>query len=170
MGLGADDIVEAGVSLVPEGRGIFGDLTVRENLLLGAYSSRARSAEKENLEQVLNLFPKLGERQNQIARTMSGGEQQMVAIGRALMSNPDLIMFDEISLGLAPVIINSIYEQLPQVINQGTTAVIIEQDITRALSSASRVYCLQEGRVKLSGRTDELTRQQITQAYFGVAA
>ncbi len=163
----ADKVAKLGIALVPEGRQLFPSLSVEENLKLGATVGRKGHW---SLHSVFELFPILKERRAVASTQLSGGQQQMVAIGRALMSNPDLIMFDEISLGLAPVIINSIYEQLPQVINQGTTAVIIEQDITRALSSASRVYCLQEGRVKLSGRTDELTRQQITQAYFGVAA
>ena len=163
----ADKVAKLGLALVPEGRQLFPSLSVEENLKLGATVGREGHW---NLQTVFELFPVLKERRAVASTSLSGGQQQMVAIGRALMSNPDLIMFDEISLGLAPVIINSIYQQLPQIINQGTTAVIIEQDISRALSSASRVYCLQEGRVRLEGRTDELSRQQITQAYFGVAA
>ncbi|MEM7257073.1 MAG: ABC transporter ATP-binding protein [Pseudomonadota bacterium] len=163
----ADQIAKLGLALVPEGRQLFPSLSVEENLKLGATVGRQGAW---NLQSVYALFPVLEERRNVASTQLSGGQQQMVAIGRALMANPDLIMFDEISLGLAPVIINSIYAQLPQVINQGTTAIIIEQDIGRALAAATRVYCLQEGRVRLHGRTDELSRQQITQAYFGVAA
>lgn len=163
----ADKVARLGIALVPEGRQLFPSLSVEENLKLGATVSRKGHW---HLDSVFELFPILKERRAVASTQLSGGQQQMVAIGRALMSNPDLIMFDEISLGLAPVIINSIYAQLPQVINQGTTAVIIEQDVGRAMSSASRVYCLQEGRVRLEGNTKDLSRDDITQAYFGVAA
>ena len=121
-------------------------------------------------EQVYDLFPILKERRNQPSTSLSGGQQQMVAIGRALMSNPELILFDEISLGLAPVIIKSIYDALPNIISGGMTALIVEQDITKALAVSSRVYCLQEGRVSLTGRVEDITRDQITAAYFGVDA
>ena len=168
VGMKPDRIVEEGIALVPEGRGIFGDLTVEENLTLGAYSERAKDAERTNLDRVYALFPKLLERRRQVARTMSGGEQQMVAIGRALMSNPDLIMFDEISLGLAPVIIRDIYKALPGIVGGGMSAGIVEQDITKALAVSSRVYCLQEGRVSLEGRSDTVSRDEIARAYFGV--
>lgn len=163
----ADSIARRGLALIPEGRQLFPSLSVEENLKLGGTVGRSGYWQ---LNTVYELFPILGERRDQPSTSLSGGQQQMVAIGRALMSNPDVVMFDEISLGLAPVIINSIYEQLPQIVAQGATAIIIEQDIGRALSAASRVYCLQEGRVKLEGKTDELSRDQITEAYFGVAA
>lgn len=163
----ADSVAKQGLALVPEGRQLFPSLSVEENLKLGSTVGRRGHW---HLDAVYQLFPVLKERCKQASTSLSGGQQQMVAIGRALMSNPDLIMFDEISLGLAPVIINSIYEQLPNVVSQGTTAIIIEQDVGRAMSAASRVYCLQEGRVKLEGATDKLSREQITEAYFGVAA
>ena len=115
------------------------------------------------------LFPILEERRHQASTSLSGGQQQMVAIGRALMSNPDLIMFDEISLGLAPVIIRDIYAALAGIVGGGMSAIIVEQDITKALSVSSRVYCLQEGRVSLEGRSDSISREEITRAYFGVA-
>ena len=123
-----------------------------------------------SLEKVYELFPILGERRNQASTSLSGGQQQMVAIGRALMSNPEVILFDEISLGLAPVIIGSIYEALPGIVGEGMTALLVEQDISRALSVSSRVYCLQEGRVSLEGKTDDVSREAIRQAYFGVTA
>lgn len=163
----ADSVAKRGIALVPEGRQLFPSLSVEENLMLGATVGRSGHW---NLENVYALFPVLHERRKQASTSLSGGQQQMVAIGRALMSNPELIMFDEISLGLAPVIINSIYEQLNDIVSHGTTTIIVEQDIKRALSAASRVYCLQEGRIKLEGSTDELTQEQITAAYFGVAA
>ncbi|WP_299153855.1 ABC transporter ATP-binding protein [uncultured Tateyamaria sp.] len=165
--LRADQVAYAGVALVPEGRQLFASLSVEENLRLGSTVGRAGPW---SLEAVYDLFPILQERRNQPSTSLSGGQQQMVAIGRALMSNPEVILFDEISLGLAPVIIKSIYEALPGIIGGGMTAMIVEQDITKALSVSSRVYCLQEGRVSLSGRVGDITRDQITAAYFGVAA
>ncbi len=165
--LRADQVAHLGLALVPEGRQLFPSLSVEENLLLGGKTGRAGPW---SLQAVYDLFPILQERRAQASTSLSGGQQQMVAIGRALMSNPDLILFDEISLGLAPVIIKSIYEALPGIIGQGTTAVIVEQDISKALSVSSRVYCLQEGRVSLTGRVEDITRDQITAAYFGVAA
>jgi len=160
----ADKVAKQGIALVPEGRQLFASLSVEENLKLGMTVGRKGFW---NLESVYTLFPILKQRHNQSSAQLSGGQQQMVAIGRALMSNPTLIMFDEISLGLAPVVINAIYEQLPHIIGHGTTAIIVEQDIGRALSAASRVYCLQGGKIKLEGRTDQFTREQITAAYFG---
>ncbi|WP_299139462.1 ABC transporter ATP-binding protein [uncultured Tateyamaria sp.] len=165
--LRADQVAYAGIALVPEGRQLFASLSVEENLKLGATVGRAGPW---SLRAVYDLFPVLEERRNQPSTSLSGGQQQMVAIGRALMSNPDLILFDEISLGLAPVIIKSIYDALPGIVGQGMTAMIVEQDITKALAVSSRVYCLQEGRVSLSGRVEDVTRDQITAAYFGVAA
>ncbi|MFL4469215.1 ABC transporter ATP-binding protein [Tateyamaria armeniaca] len=165
--LRADQVAYAGIALVPEGRQLFPSLSVEENLRLGSTVGRAGPW---SLDAVYDLFPILKERRNQPSTSLSGGQQQMVAIGRALMSNPDLILFDEISLGLAPVIIKSIYEALPNIISGGMTAMIVEQDITKALAVSSRVYCLQEGRVSLTGRVEDITRDQITAAYFGVDA
>ncbi|WP_415404817.1 ABC transporter ATP-binding protein [Tateyamaria sp. SN3-11] len=163
----ADQVAYAGIALVPEGRQLFPSLSVEENLRLGSTVGRSGPW---SLRAVYDLFPILEERRNQPSTSLSGGQQQMVAIGRALMSNPDLILFDEISLGLAPVIIKSIYDALPSIISGGMTAMIVEQDISKALAVSSRVYCLQEGRVSLTGRVEDITRDQITAAYFGVAA
>lgn len=165
--LRADQIAHLGIALVPEGRQLFPSLSVEENLRLGGQTGRAGPW---SLKAVYDLFPILAERRHQASTSLSGGQQQMVAIGRALMANPDLILFDEISLGLAPVIIKSIYDALPGIVGQGLTAMIVEQDISKALSVSSRVYCLQEGRVSLEARTDAVTHDEITAAYFGVAA
>ena len=164
--LRADQIARLGIALVPEGRQLFQSLTVEENLLMGSTTGRPGLWD---LPRVYSLFPVLEERRSVASTKLSGGQQQMVAIGRALMANPDLILFDEISLGLAPVIIKSIYQTLPQIISNGTSAVIVEQDINMALSVSSRVYCLQEGRVSLEGTPDTLSRDDISRAYFGIA-
>lgn len=166
-GMRADQIAYLGIALVPEGRQLFPSLSVEENLVLGGKVNRPGPW---SLTKVYELFPILAERRHQASTSLSGGQQQMVAIGRALMANPDVILFDEISLGLAPVVIGSIYEALPGIVGQGMTALLVEQDISRALSVSSRVYCLQEGRVSLEGRTDQVSRDEITAAYFGVAA
>jgi branched-chain amino acid transport system ATP-binding protein len=163
-GLGADILVKRGLVLVPEGRRLFPSLSVEENLLIGGQLKRPG---RWNLDAVYKLFPILKERRNAPATLLSGGQQQMCAIARALMSNPDFVMFDEISLGLAPVIIKDIYAALPDVIAGGMGAIIVEQDITRALTVASRVVCLQEGHISLEGRPDELDRATISAAYFG---
>ena len=165
--LRADQVAHKGIALVPEGRQLFPSLSVEENLLIGAQTGRAGPW---SLDKVYALFPILKERKDQASTTLSGGQQQMVAIGRALMGNPDLILFDEISLGLAPVIIKSIYDALPSIVGDGMTAMIVEQDISKALSVSSRVYCLQEGRVSLTGATNTISRDDITRAYFGVEA
>jgi branched-chain amino acid transport system ATP-binding protein len=164
-GLGADAVVRRGIALVPEGRRLFPSLSVEENLTIGG---QLRRPGPWSLDRVYALFPVLRERRHLPAPSLSGGQQQMVAIGRALMSNPDLILFDEISLGLAPVVIRDIYDALPRAIAEGTGAIIVEQDIGRALSVADRVVCLQEGRVSLQGRPAALTRAAISAAYFGV--
>ena len=165
--LRADQVAELGIALVPEGRQLFPSLSVEENLMIGGKVGRPGHW---SLETVYNLFPILEERRNQASTSLSGGQQQMVAIGRALMANPDLILFDEISLGLAPVVIRQIYEALPGIVGQGMTAMIVEQDIAQALKVSSRVYCLQEGRISLEGATGEVTHDQITAAYFGMDA
>jgi branched-chain amino acid transport system ATP-binding protein len=161
------DIVDAGVTLVPEGRRLFGSLSVEDNLLTGAYLPRARRTIRERLEEVYALFPKLRDRRQQQASQMSGGEQQMVAIGRALMSGPSLILFDELSLGLAPAVVDDIYRRVQQIIESGVTCVIIEQDMKRALNVATNICVMLEGRIVLRGTPDELTEEQITAAYFG---
>ncbi|MEO1110886.1 MAG: ABC transporter ATP-binding protein [Pseudomonadota bacterium] len=161
----ADQVARTGIAMVPEGRQLFQSLSVEENLIIGGQMGRRGAWD---LEKVYALFPVLKERRLVQATALSGGQQQMVAIGRALMSNPELILFDEISLGLAPIIIKSIYDALPGIIGEGMSAVIVEQDIAKALSVAGRVYCMQEGRISLEGSSQELSREQISAAYFGV--
>lgn len=165
-GLRADQVAARGLALVPEGRQLFPSLSVEENLLIGGRMGRWGPW---SLQAVFGLFPILEERRAVPSTALSGGQQQMVAIGRALMSNPDMILFDEISLGLAPVIIKSIYEALPGIIGGGMSAIIVEQDISKALSVSDRVYCLQEGRVSLTAASDGVSREAISAAYFGVA-
>jgi branched-chain amino acid transport system ATP-binding protein len=164
--LRADQVAALGIALVPEGRQLFPSLSVEENLLIGGRMGRKGPW---SLNAVFDLFPILQERRAVASTSLSGGQQQMVAIGRALMSNPDLILFDEISLGLAPVIIKSIYDALPNIIGGGMSAMIVEQDISKALSVSDRVYCLQEGRVSLVSASDNVTREAISHAYFGIA-
>jgi len=162
--LRADQVAALGIALVPEGRQLFPSLSVEENLVIGG---RVNRDGPWSLKAVYELFPVLDERKHMPPTSLSGGQQQMVAIGRALMANPDLLMFDEISLGLAPVIIKQIYEALPGIVGEGMSAVIVEQDITKALAVSSRVYCLQEGRVSLEGPSNTLSREAISHAYFG---
>lgn len=159
------DLCRLGISMVPEGRAIFPSLSVAENLAIGAYTKRKG---KWTLNAIYELFPILKERAKALGTNLSGGEQQMLAIGRALMSNPDLILMDEISLGLAPLIVQEIYRVVHQIAQTETTVVLVEQDVSRSLQAAQRVYCLLEGRVTLHGRPSELTHEQISKAYFGV--
>ena len=163
--LRADQVATKGIALVPEGRQLFPSLSVEENLIIGGRVGRKGPWDLKALYQ---LFPILEERRNQPSTSLSGGQQQMVAIGRALMANPDLILFDEISLGLAPVIIKTIYDALPNIIDDGMSAVIVEQDISKALAVSARFYCLQEGRVALEGDSKTVEREAISRAYFGV--
>ncbi|MGH8688332.1 MAG: ABC transporter ATP-binding protein [Burkholderiales bacterium] len=164
-GLGAHRMARLGVSLVPEGRRLFPSLSVEENLLVGRSTGRAGDW---TLERIYALFPRLEERRRFPATQLSGGEQQMAAIGRALMGNPRLLLCDEISLGLAPVVVKSIYEAIPRLAREGLALVIVEQDIGIALEVAQRVICLQHGRVSLAGTPAELTRDAISAAYFGL--
>jgi branched-chain amino acid transport system ATP-binding protein len=157
--------VAAGISLVPEGRRIFPSLTVEENLRIGAYRRRRGPW---SIARVFELFPALGELADRWGGTLSGGEQQMCAIGRALMGNPRLVLLDELSLGLAPRIISTIYETIGEISREGTTVVLVEQDVGQALAFAERAYCLLEGRISLHGPTAELEREQVVAAYFGV--
>jgi branched-chain amino acid transport system ATP-binding protein len=162
------DIVEAGIALVPEGRGIFGDLTVRENLMLGAFPKRARAGEAANLASVLSLFPRLSERLGQTVRTMSGGEQQMVAIGRALMSAPDILLLDEPSLGLSPIMYKEVFQILTRVRAAGTGILLVEQNAKQSLKIADRGYLIEQGRIVGAGTAAELTADPVVQrAYLG---
>jgi len=166
----AHRIVEAGIALVPEGRGIFGELSVRENLLLGAFASRARAAEAANRRRVLQLFPRLAERLEQPARTMSGGEQQMVAIGRALMSAPEVLLLDEPSLGLSPLLCGDLFASLAQVRGSGIGVLLVEQNARRSLAIADRGYLMENGRIVGAGDADSLRRDPAVQrAYLGAA-
>ena len=163
--LPAFDVVKRGIALVPEGRRLFPSLSVEENLLIGGQSKRPGPW---TLVRIYDLFPVLAERRHLPATSLSGGQQQMAAIGRALMSNPRLLLCDEISLGLAPIVVRDIYAQLPAIVGEGLSLIIVEQDIVQALRAASHVYCLQEGRIALHGKAGELTRESISAAYFGV--
>jgi branched-chain amino acid transport system ATP-binding protein len=149
---------------VPEGRKLFPSLSVEENLLIGGYGRSGRWT----LSRIYELFPILAERRAQPATQLSGGQQQMCAIGRALMADPRILLCDEISLGLAPIVIRDIYAVLPTIKAEGTAIVVVEQDIVQALAVADRVYCFQEGRMTLSGAPAELTRDAIHAAYFGL--
>jgi branched-chain amino acid transport system ATP-binding protein len=166
-GMAAARIVGKGIALVPEGRRLFASLSVEENLMLGAYCSRPG---RWNLDTVFALFPVLKERRHHPATALSGGQQQMVALGRALMSNPELLMCDELSLGLAPVIVKEIYAALPSIVADGMSAIVVEQDVQLARRVSKRFYCFQEGRVSLSGASAEVSDEAITQAYFGAVS
>ena len=163
--LGADARARMGIALVPEGRRLFSGLTVEENLVL------ARSACRSGpwtLDAVMEAFPNLKARRRNLAGTLSGGEQQATAIGRALMTNPEIILLDEVSLGLSPLIVNRVYERLEALKGSGVAIVIVEQDLKRAMTMASRTICMLEGVIAVEGRTDALTREEVTQAYFGL--
>ncbi len=163
-------IVEEGIALVPEGRGIFGDLTVAENLQLGAFAKRARSSEEATLRQIYSLFPRLSERKAQIARTMSGGEQQMVAIGRALMSRPDVLMLDEPSLGLSPLLTQELFRSLAAVASSGVGVLLVEQNARQSLKVASRGYLIENGHVTGENTAEALRRDPaVIAAYLGGA-
>lgn len=157
--------VATGIGLVPEGRRVFPSLSVEENLLVGGYGRRAGPW---NLGRVYQLFPMLSAMASRPGAVLSGGEQQALAIGRALMGNPRLLLMDEISLGLAPLVVRQLYQAVPAITGEGTTLIVVEQDVTQALRIADHAYCFLEGRVSLEGRPAELTRDQIRAAYFGV--
>jgi branched-chain amino acid transport system ATP-binding protein len=165
----AHKIVYMGISHAPEGRKIFPTLTVEENLLLGAYSlGNDRKAIEANKERVFALFPRLAERRKQLAGTLSGGEQQMLAIGRALMSKPRLLLLDEPSLGLAPMLVRAIFETIKEINRQGVTILLVEQNARAALKLAQRAYVLETGRIVLSGPSHELLQdERVRKAYLG---
>jgi branched-chain amino acid transport system ATP-binding protein len=154
-----------GIALVPEGRRLFADMTVEENLLLGRMTARSGDW---NVERVLDAFPNLKPRFKARAASLSGGEQQATAIGRALMGNPDLLLLDELSLGLSPAVVDRVYASLDALMKSGTTIVLVEQDLARALAVADRVVCMLEGRIVLESAAKEVTRARVTEAYFGL--
>ncbi len=167
-GLEPHDIVTLGIALVPEGRKVFSALTVRENLLIGSYTPRARKTKNENLEKVFELFPSLKARTEQRGTDLSGGEQQMLSIGRALMSQPHFIIFDELSLGLSPVVVKELYKTVKRMNQEGITVVLVEQDVKRSLKVADYAYILQEGKITLKGSPRHFTEETVKKAYFGL--
>lgn len=171
LGSPPHEIVEHGIIAVPEGRGVFGAMSVEENLLLGANPKRARQEETARKAEVYDLFPRLAERRKQLVQTMSGGEQQMVAIGRALMSRPDLLLLDEPSLGLAPIIIGQMFETLARIKDAGLTILIVEQNVNESLKLADRGYLVEAGRIVGSGTSSELrSSNAIQRAFLGGSA
>jgi branched-chain amino acid transport system ATP-binding protein len=163
--LPAHQRVRRGIALVPEGRRMFALMTVTENLKLGAMAGRKGDW---SIDRIIEIFPNLQKRLDHKTGHLSGGEQQATAIGRALMSNPDILLLDEVSLGLSPLIVDRVYASLDGLIKSGTTIILVEQDLTRALDVADRVICMLEGKAVLEGKAKELTRDQVTEAYFGL--
>jgi branched-chain amino acid transport system ATP-binding protein len=162
-------IVEMGVGYVPEGRRVFPDLTVAENLKMGSYPARARAHHEDDVARVFEIFPVLRDRARQRAGTLSGGEAQMLAIGRVLMSKPELVMLDEPSAGLAPIMVDKIFQAISRISSEGMTVLVVEQDVMRALSNSSKTYVLENGRVTRSGTRQELLQDEsIRKAYLGV--
>jgi branched-chain amino acid transport system ATP-binding protein len=158
--------VGVGIALVPEGRRLFAQMTVEENLQLASSAGRPGVW---TVDVVMETFPRLKRRSNAKAGNLSGGEQQATAIGRALMTNPEILLLDEVSLGLSPIAVEQVYTSLTSLIKSGTTCIIVEQDLNRAIAVADRVICMLEGRIVLEGQTSQLSRQQITEAYFGLS-
>lgn len=166
--LNAYDIVNLGISQVPEGRKLFPDMTVRQNLVIGSYNHDARRKRDENLERVYQLFPILEERSKQLAKTLSGGQQQMVAIGRGLMANPSLMIIDEMSLGLSPLIVSELFRVLHEIKASGVTILLVEQNVWQTLHEADRAYVIETGRIVLSGNAHDLIEEEeVRNAYFG---
>jgi len=167
--LAAHEIVDRGVILIPEGRQLFPDMTVRENLQLGAYRRAARATQDSRMEEVLDLFPRVRERLEQTASSLSGGEQQMVAIARGMMTNPRLLMFDEPSLGLAPIIVTQVFDAVRQIAATGTTVLIVEQNVFTTLKIAHRGYVLENGRIVLADSSEALlNNDHVRRAYLGI--
>lgn len=168
-GLRSHDIVELGISHIPEGRRLFPEMSVRENLEMGAYLRRVWKDKEETLEQVYRLFPKLRERSGQLARTLSGGEQQMVALGRGLMSKPRLCLIDEPSSGLAPIVVNEIFQIIKGLRDRGMSVFLIEQNVQQTLEIADRAYVIENGRLVMSGESGNLLKEErIRKAYLGL--
>lgn len=167
-GLSADKIVTRGLSLVPQGSRCFVRMTVEDNLIMGSFPKNVRKNCKDSLERVYELFPVLKEKRNDLSGSLSGGQRQMVAIGRALMTNPEMVLFDEISLGLAPTTIKDIYARIKEINKSGTTVVLVEQDTHRAIKTAEIVDVMLKGKVVLSGTPDSLGEDEIKKAYFGI--
>ncbi|MEI6113610.1 MAG: ABC transporter ATP-binding protein [Burkholderiales bacterium] len=168
-GLRSDQIVALGLTMIPEGRQLFPHISVRDNLLMGAYKPSARATYKRRIEEVLEIFPLVRERLDQFAGSLSGGEQQMVAIARGLMSNPDLLMFDEPSLGLSPLLVSQVFGVIDQIVNIGTTVLIVEQNIVHTLRIADRGYVLENGEITMTGTGQELLdNPHIKKAYLGI--
>ena len=164
----AHKIVSLGMAHVPEGRRVFAELSVYENLKMGAYTRKDKSEIEENLQKIYERFPRLKERKNQMAGTLSGGEQQMLAMGRALMSQPKIILMDEPSMGLSPILVNEIFDIIQEVSKSGTTVLLVEQNAKKALSIADRAYVLETGKIALEGRAEDLLRYvSIKKAYLG---
>jgi branched-chain amino acid transport system ATP-binding protein len=161
-------IVSLGICQVPEGGRAFPNMSVLDNLIIGSYNSKARRLKEQNIKMVYEHFPRLEERKNQLAKTLSGGERQMLAIGRGLMSNPKLMLFDEMSLGLSPIMVNELYSALREIRSRGITAILVEQNVRRSLKEADRAYIIEAGHIVLSGKTQDLKgEEQVQKAYFG---
>lgn len=166
--MNAYDIVGHGISQVPEGRQLFPDMTVKQNLNIGSYNQNARVNRDENMDRVYELFPILNERKNQLAKTLSGGEQQMLAIGRGLMANPKVIIIDEMSLGLSPLIVSELFQVLDEIRVRGITILLVEQNVWQTLHKADRAYVIETGRIVLSGNAiDLMDEEDVRNAYFG---
>jgi branched-chain amino acid transport system ATP-binding protein len=167
-GMAVHEVVDLGITLVPEGRQLFPKMNVEENLILGSYLNRTRKRRKPGLQKVYELFPRLAERKNQLAETLSGGEQQMLAIGRALMQEPKLIMFDEPSLGLAPIMVQDVFRVIQELHNQGLTVFLVEQNVHQTLKIADYCYVIENGRVVHRGTGQELENNpKVREAYLG---
>ncbi len=168
-GLGSDQIVNAGVTMIPEGRQLFPFISVKDNLLMGAYKKSARGVVNQRMEEVLEIFPRVRERLSQLAGSLSGGEQQMVAIARGLMANPALLMFDEPSLGLSPLLVSQVFDVIDRIVDMGMTVLIVEQNIVHTLKIADRGYVLENGEITMTGTGKELLENpHIKKAYLGI--
>lgn len=160
-------MVQKGFAMVPEGRRLFAGMTVEDNLLVALDHGRRNGTATWTMQRVLDLFPALASMRKRLVERMSGGQQQMVAIGRALLSQPEVLLCDEISLGLAPKVIGEIYDSMPAITKAGTAVILVEQDVSRALAASNRLYCLLEGRITLSGKSADVSREDVARAYFG---